>query len=309
MTSRFALVMTVGCGPAVPESPAYYDDVRPILLANCVRCHGPGTPGHRRARGAWRADTWDAAQGLAGVSEVAPAITGVAGIEGRMPKEPGPLPDFQRDLLLAWADAGWPRGDRFRNEAPVFEFLFPAAVEQVTEADATLEVEYLLTDDDGDACFAKIGVEGQSDEATAELGGGRKTTPIDTSVLATGAYRLVATARDGLTTVEGIPSGPFRVPARNAAPRVRWVSPQGPAVLRTGDSIEIAWEASDADGDAVDVRVEAIGVGAAVALPPVQGPWTIAGLSAGSGWSFRVTASDGELERADESDRTFVVLE
>ena len=30
----------LGCSPAVPANPTYTNDVRPILMAHCVRCHG-----------------------------------------------------------------------------------------------------------------------------------------------------------------------------------------------------------------------------------------------------------------------------
>ena len=40
------------CGAEVPESPTYFDDVAPILHANCVRCHGavPSDPKIARFR-------------------------------------------------------------------------------------------------------------------------------------------------------------------------------------------------------------------------------------------------------------------
>ena len=30
----------LGCSPEVPATPTYTNDVRPILMAHCVRCHG-----------------------------------------------------------------------------------------------------------------------------------------------------------------------------------------------------------------------------------------------------------------------------
>ncbi len=37
------VVLAAGCGsPSVPAQPAYDADVRPILMAHCVRCHGAG---------------------------------------------------------------------------------------------------------------------------------------------------------------------------------------------------------------------------------------------------------------------------
>ena len=31
---------SLGCSPEVPAMPTYTNDVRPILMAHCVRCHG-----------------------------------------------------------------------------------------------------------------------------------------------------------------------------------------------------------------------------------------------------------------------------
>jgi hypothetical protein len=39
-SAAFALVALVGCGPEVPANPTYSNDVRPIFMAHCVRCHG-----------------------------------------------------------------------------------------------------------------------------------------------------------------------------------------------------------------------------------------------------------------------------
>jgi len=35
-------VLGAGCEPAVPASPSYEADVRPIFMSHCVRCHGAG---------------------------------------------------------------------------------------------------------------------------------------------------------------------------------------------------------------------------------------------------------------------------
>ena len=33
---------TVACTPEVPANPTYTNDVQPIFIAHCVRCHGAG---------------------------------------------------------------------------------------------------------------------------------------------------------------------------------------------------------------------------------------------------------------------------
>jgi hypothetical protein len=54
MKTLFAGILLAGgsalgltaCGPTVPDSPTWKDDVRPLLLARCIRCHDnpPGPP-------------------------------------------------------------------------------------------------------------------------------------------------------------------------------------------------------------------------------------------------------------------------
>ena len=39
------------CTPAVPGTPSYERDVRPIFMANCVRCHGAGGTVQNEANG------------------------------------------------------------------------------------------------------------------------------------------------------------------------------------------------------------------------------------------------------------------
>jgi len=63
--SCLALVALAACVQDVPATPTYQDDVRPILLANCVRCHTPGVdggvplPGGAKVPTDFRLDRWE----------------------------------------------------------------------------------------------------------------------------------------------------------------------------------------------------------------------------------------------------------
>ncbi len=127
-TSGLLLIAAFSClSEKVPATPTYEDDVRPILLANCARCHEPpvvdaGAP----ATGAsvptpFRLDRWestgtcpppaDAGTGdtacVLGVQDMAERIVVRAADEGTMPPT-GPLTDAQREILKRWERAGWP---------------------------------------------------------------------------------------------------------------------------------------------------------------------------------------------------------
>lgn len=40
--AALALVAQPACTPSVPDAPTYKNDVQPIFMARCVRCHGAG---------------------------------------------------------------------------------------------------------------------------------------------------------------------------------------------------------------------------------------------------------------------------
>jgi hypothetical protein len=42
LTLVLVLIGVAACSPAKPDSPTFANDVRPILIAHCTRCHGGG---------------------------------------------------------------------------------------------------------------------------------------------------------------------------------------------------------------------------------------------------------------------------
>lgn len=41
LIAMLAAALAVGCAPEVPDAPTWTEDVRPIVVANCIRCHSP----------------------------------------------------------------------------------------------------------------------------------------------------------------------------------------------------------------------------------------------------------------------------
>ncbi len=294
--------------PPIPDNPAYYDDVRPILMANCVRCHHgdpsepPRPPPHDGQR--FRLDRWDDVGPVAGLNTMAPRILGAdAGTvrvgdesyEERMPKVGPPLTDRQIAILRRWLERNppvrnppdWPGGARPGNHLPTILFLTPAAD---TTVDQTLDVETLVEDADGDTVIWTLGwwdtVTHVTGPFVQNIEGGRRITTIDTRVLATGTYRLTAVLDDGFAPIPGgadcatapetCSTATITTPAgRNATPAVRVVAPNGGEAMSPVSSphppgYPIAWTASDADSPG-NLTIDIVAHHAGMTLPIAMG--------------------------------------
>ncbi len=133
MTARAigALAMwttTLACTPEVPANPTYTNDVQPILIAHCVRCHGAGgTLNAMLVNGALQAPracylqryetTGDCSttpidcQMGAGSMYCAPMIPGRINRTdaSRMPPPPSdPLTDWEKDVINRWVANQFP---------------------------------------------------------------------------------------------------------------------------------------------------------------------------------------------------------
>jgi hypothetical protein len=133
LTSLTVLLLWVGLQvsaeqpPAAPAPPPgasvdFARDIRPILEANCIECHGS-----KKSRGRLRLDLKASAfkGGNTGPAVVAHqsddslVVRRVLGLDGedRMPLDADPLPDAQIALLRAWIDQGapWPDDGQARE--------------------------------------------------------------------------------------------------------------------------------------------------------------------------------------------------
>lgn len=219
-TSRPYLVLPacvlVGCLEAEPAQPSF-QDVLPILAANCVRCHASPSIGGAPsacATGAdgvrwcgFRLDSYDdvivdegdpsdpsddvGVRGAAWVSAIIPARVS----DPRAPMPPRfPLGDREQETLSVWARGEPPdRQARPGNEPPAI------ALEVMASAGAVRVVRYDVGDADGDLVVGQLRARAGdgSDRLIAPIQSGRDEVAWDTSGLAAGSYTLVARLDDG----------------------------------------------------------------------------------------------------------------
>jgi hypothetical protein len=278
----FVLVLApvaAACGEEVPASPTYFDDVQPLLQANCVRCHGavPSDPKIARFRldryvkdDAATFDVWDYAQAAGG--EAAPLVHVAVDLEAPAMPPDYALTERQRELLARWVAQGAPKGTR-ANRAPRIELLAPAGA---ATADQSLDVSVRAWDDDGDGLIVQLWAH---DVATSEaedvplgpaVGGGLHAVTLDTGTLASKHdFEIYAVLDDGFaddpaqnrTRATVIPRLAVDHGARGTAPRVTLVAPNGGETLI--GSVAITWTASDPDaGDTLAIDLALVTVAA-----------------------------------------------
>ena len=311
------LLAIAACADAVPEAPTWFDDVRPIVMANCVRL----------ARSvAGDADTADA-------FDYADQIRVRAAEEGSMPID-YTLSDRQRAILERWVAVGAPKGTR-ANQPPLATLVAPAA--PPTMVDQSIALTVVATDPDGDGLNLMLGVRdlasGDTYPVSARVGGGLRTLAVDTGQLASGhdveVYAIVddgfaddpAQNQHEVTLIESL-----RIDhgVRGTAPTVRLLEPNGGETI-LGETT-IAWTATDpdpgdtltADLDLVRVAADGSATVAASLATDLTGVatfvWDPTGLPTADAagpiaYRIRVTVADAGAQnvRSDESDATFSI--
>lgn len=298
----------------VPANPMYLDEVRPILMANCVRCHAAPQACTVRERAAFRLDTWESIGEVRGVAAMSERIIVRAADQGTMPPS-SPLTDREREILKRWRRAGSPQGERDDDHPPWLTVL--SSIPDVEPADQRVEVEYLVGDTEGDTVSWDLGWEREGVEGWLVRGlpAGHGHAIVDTGTLPTGSYELIARLTDGVGPPVTVPvGGPLGLPERDAAPSVRLVSPNGGERLTQGQEVEIAWTVDDADspgalaavlvlrGDDGGEQVLASGIDARL------GAFLWSSASAlGDGFELEIRVSDGTVGRSDRSDCHFSI--
>lgn len=196
-----ALVLAVAGCESAPDAPTYLRDVRPILEANCVRCHGAVSRGG--APDAFRLDVFsdlntdDGRQRL-GAGLVSGFIAARTGARTMPPT--APLSDRQIEILERWAvfgdfpaEEGDPDpGDRL----PELERL-----DLRTDGDGVVSLEYRISDPDFEIVTARLRANpvgaGASFEISRELYSGRAVARWDSGVVDEGNYVLSVRLDDG----------------------------------------------------------------------------------------------------------------
>ena len=201
-----SLLASAACSPEVPAQPTWIDDVRPILAANCIRCHSP--PHIGGAPDTFRLDKYDTELVPDGTDEndTPDQISGAEAqsfamselvVDEIMPPR-FPLADYQQETLAAWDAAGAPRGEpRSDNASPSLTLLGDPVV-----SPGRVRFEYQIDDADGDIVTGGIlpaDQLGDSIYLSNQLFVGRGVISLS---LASGSHELVAELDDGHEVVE-----------------------------------------------------------------------------------------------------------
>jgi hypothetical protein len=98
------------CGSAVPQQPTWQADVRPLLVARCIRCHdgtARGEPGSGKlATGNFNYDTVEQIMAAPGASAIlqtlVPMYVRMTGTNQMPPPPAAPLQDWEIEILDNW---------------------------------------------------------------------------------------------------------------------------------------------------------------------------------------------------------------
>ncbi|HKE20015.1 MAG TPA: hypothetical protein VKB80_34310 [Kofleriaceae bacterium] len=193
--------LAAACAPSVPDAPTWTEDVRPMVLANCTRCHSPPSLGG--AITIVRLDKFeDEDRDLDGSRDMFGAHAEAMLMADRTEADEMP-PDFslfpsQKELLRNWADSGAPKGPPLEgNEPPTMELLgdFEASGD-------LLVADYRIDDPDGDLVTGKLladpnpDVDGDELPVTFDLFSGQAQIAWNVSGVAPGSYDLTAEIDD-----------------------------------------------------------------------------------------------------------------
>lgn len=199
----------LGCAPAAPDSPTWNEDVRPILTANCQRCHGyppiHGAPKSFRVDvcEAWKNDgPEEDNQNLfngAQINSVLIADRTARTDATRMPPR-FPLSDRQIEILANWADHGAPCGPPLPdNHKPTFNLI------EQTDDGATVTFSYAILDPDLEVVIGQLlatpAAGGDSIIITRELHDGIGDATWDATTVTPGTYQVSAALFDGSADV------------------------------------------------------------------------------------------------------------
>jgi len=275
----FVCLVLVGCGPSAPDRPTWEADVRPVVMANCARCHG--YPAANGAPSTFRLDVYDSdvtnGRFMLGAAAMARFMCARVHLRGDMPPRDASMSERARDILARWADCTLEqppqtlpeRGSNPDNAAPELSFSLGNG-----RPDTSLEVAYNVTDAERDQVIGSLFLRevtvrdaGCKNASAAPIkialhnGNGRAS--FDTGTLCSGMYTLSAELSDG---------GPGRLVTQdlgtvqvdhffdNVAPFVELVSrfggvggikePLREDILNPDlGPIEVRLEAHDGDGD------------------------------------------------------------
>lgn len=314
-TTLFALLsspaLLFACGGDAKSNPTWLEDVRPLVQANCVRCHAP--PAIGGAPTDFRLDVYEDTVGeggevIRGARTMARFMDIRAGEEGTMPPDRA-LADVHRDTFINWAQTGAALGARADNRSPRAE-LVSELVEVDTEA---LTIAFDISDAQDDLVWGELSV--GDIVVSRSLRNGRNQVQVAPGVLPEGDHPVIALLSDDEDPVRRT-LGTLRVRHQDGvAPLVTLETPlRDRLVVEPSLTLQVSITDSDASQshelDVVAFRgQEEVTVASAA---PVNGAstdivWDTSSMPEGPGWRLRITATDSaNLSTTIESGR-FVV--
>jgi hypothetical protein len=194
---RAALLLIVGCSPALPDEPSFQQHVAPILAANCVRCHGApaiggAPPGFRLDMlGSFEQPVRGRIELVAGAALYA-AESAHRAAAGDMPPR-FPLDDYQIEILERWAALDAPRGAPNPGNREPFVGSW-----MIQPAAGTYLIDIEIRDPDPDVVGGVLFARGVTQTvALGALRSGPNALRWDTTTSPVGSYAIEAILDDG----------------------------------------------------------------------------------------------------------------
>lgn len=218
--SALSLLTALGaaaCAPSAPANPTWEEDVKPILAANCVRCHRDEP--QNGAPATFRLDVCEDAGGKLGAA--AQSSLAYARADGSIPALPmppkpaAPLSDRQLEVLANWARNGAScagaasAAPAFVLLAPVEESLRPGAA----PGEHVLAIRYAIEDRAGtlvSATALAVAASGETYVAPEPLRADAGELTWALGDMPAGTYELFVTLDDG-AEIREVRAGTFRI--------------------------------------------------------------------------------------------------
>jgi len=221
------ILLASGCAASAPTNPTWIDDVQPILVANCVRCHGVPTAGGAPTVGtdplAIRLDKYanttlvtpfmdgngNLITEIPGAAQSNALIVSRAVTAGDMPPRL-PLTDAEKQTLDRWSQQAFDNGDpdhpalgeRAGNQDPQID---AGSLPAGAATDEAVDLTYEISDPDGDLVDGTVLLRpttGDDVVVAIALHDGRGTATLDLAAASPGTYDVVVSLTDDLVTVE-----------------------------------------------------------------------------------------------------------
>ncbi len=314
-----ALSGLTACAPDAKLDPTWIDDVRPMVQANCLRCHA--SPAIAGAPTDFRLDVYEDTvlldgRIIRGAATMAPFVAARAGEQGTMPPDFERTP-WERDTFSNWYEKsklGAPLkiGTRSNNAPPSATLLSSLAI--ADKEDVTIEYEIVDNDADMVSGVLLLGTTIVADS----LFSGRGSVTFSPASFPDGTYPLIARISDDLQSVDReLGSLQILHEGGNAAPSLvlnSQVRDQLFSNLQSPVALQVTTE--DVDGDQATVSItayrgqEEIVVASDLvtnALGVADFAWDTTAVPAGPGWRLRVVASDAEGASSTLETGSFVI--